>query len=470
MAARRTPPAAGDSYATLTVYNDTGTRVEETYSPTHDFVLPGETEPMTGRALTQTIYDGEPGSDGFVQGRPSTGVPEGGFDLPVRELDSATDAAGPGAPGTLYDTKETRYRYDPIQVGDGDGWALKTPTQVLTQDGSDWSVSSTRFDAEGKVTETKTPQANASTGSAADARTKRTAYYTAAANTARAACGNKPEWAGEVCWHGTAGAPSTGAPIPDVSTTGYSTLLAPTRTVEASGAASRVSTTGYDDAGRPTTSSVSTSGLATPDRAVPDTATTYSATTGLPVTLSNANQTQTTAYDAWGRVTSQTDGTGNTATTTYDPAGHVATENDGKGTYTYTYDGTDSQGRKERRGLVTSLDAGLPSGPDVFTGAYDANGDLIEQNYPGGIQATWTRDLGGTATSSDLHSSPGPTSSTSPRPSTSDGRVRLNSGPESQIRPTPTTTRTASRRSKTPSATTAPPVSTSSPKTPTGRR
>ena len=422
--------AAADKYATLTVYNDAGTRVEETYSPTHDFVLEGETEPMTGRTLTQTIYDGESGSEGFMQGRPTTNVPDGGFDLPVRELASATDKPGPGAPGSLYDTKETRYRYDPIQTGDGDGWELKTPTQVLTQDGSGWSVSSTRFDAEGKVTETKTPQANASTGSAADARTKRTVYYMADANTSRPVCGNKPEWAGEVCWHGTAGAPSTGAAIPDQSTTGYSTLLAPTRTEEASGAASRVSTTGYDAAGRVTTSSVSTSGLATADRAVPDTTTTYSGTTGLPVDISNGSQTQTTAYDTWGRVTSQTDGTGNTATTTYDAAGQVATENDGKGTYTYTYNGTDSQGRKERRGLVTSLDAGLPSGPDVFTGAYDANGTLIEQNYPGGIQATWTRDLGGSATGLTYQQS-GIDLLDFTQTLDRDGRVRLNNGPES---------------------------------------
>ena len=41
---------------------------------------------------------------------------------------------------------------------------------------------------------------------------------------------------------------------------------------------------------------------------------------------------------------------------------------------------------------------GLASGPGVFTGAYDATGSLVEQNYPGGIKATWTRDIAGTET------------------------------------------------------------------------
>ena len=175
-------------------------------------------------------------------------------------------------------------------------------------------------------------------------------------------------------------------------------LLAPTRVEENSGSVSRVDIAEFDGAGRATKSTTTSSGLATADRAVPSTTTAYSPTTGAVTAVTNGTQTQTTAYDTWGRAVSQTDGATNTATTTYDGAGRVAAANDGKGTYAYTYDGTDSRGKKERRGLVTSLDVGLASSPDVFTGAYDATGSLVEQNYPGGIKATWTRDIAGTET------------------------------------------------------------------------
>ncbi len=431
---------AGEKYAALTVYNATGTRVEESYSPTHQFLLENGTM-FTGRTLTQTVYDDEPDAEGFTDGRPTTGVPEGGFDLAVRQFTSATNAtgsfdgpantgAGTPRPGREFDTEETRYYYNPTETGDGDGWLLRTPTRVSTKDGGGWSTTSTRFDTEGKVIETRTPQANATTGSASLARRMQSVYYTADAAASRTECRNKVQWTGEVCWHGAAGAPGSGAAIPQTSATGYTALLAPTRSEETSGAAKRTSITGYDAAGRPVTSSVTTSGLTPADRTVPATTTTYSPTTGLPTSLTNGAQTQTTGYDTWGRVKTQTDGTGNTATTTYDAAGRVATVNDGKGTYTYTYNGTDSQGKKERRGLVTKLGVGLVTGPSEFTGAYDDTGALVEQNYPGDLQATWTHDVTGAPTG--LTYTQGTTellafSNTLDR----DGRVRKANGPAS---------------------------------------
>ena len=248
------------------------------------------------------------------------------------------------------------------------------------------------------MTETRTPQSNESTGTAATARTMQTIYYTPNASAVRPECRNKPQWAGQMCWHGTAGAPSSGAATPDITTTGYSTLLAPTRAVESSGAATRTSVMAFDTAGRAKTSMLTTSGLTTADRTVAPVSTTYSAFTGAPTSVTNGTQTQTIGYDTWGRVTSQSDGAGSTATTSYDAAGRVASANDGKGTYTYTYNGLDSLGKKERRGLVTKLDTGLATGPDEFTGAYNDAGGLIEQNYPGGLKATWTHDLTGAST------------------------------------------------------------------------
>ena len=431
---------AASKYAALTLYNADGTRAEESYSPTSDFVLKDGT-PFTGRTLTQTVYDNETDATGYTDGRPTTNVPAGGFDLPVREFTSATDATGPGdgpdssnhgtpRSGREVDSVETRTYYNPL-TGDGDGWLLKTPTRVSTQDGTGWSTTSTRFDTEGKVTETRTPESNASTGTAATARTTQTVYYTAGTAAARTECQTKPQWAGQVCWHGTAGNPSSGAAIPATTTSAYSTLLAPTRSEETSGSATRVALTGYDAAGRPTTSSVSTTGLGTADRAVPPVTTTYSPTTGAATSLTNGTQTQTTGYDTWGRVTSQTDGVGNTATTGYDTAGRVAAADDGKGTYTYTYNGLDSRGKKERRGLVTKLDVGLASGPDEFTGAYDDNGALVEQNYPGGLKSTWARDLTGAA-STLAYTQAGTDLLAFSNALDQAGRVRTASGPASE--------------------------------------
>ena len=388
---------AADKYATLTVYNTTGTRVEETYDPMRQIVLENGTT-MVARTITQTDYDNEAGA-ALMPGRPTADVPDGGYDLAVEERTSVTDRTSPGADGSLFDTKKTRYTYDPVSTGDGDGWKLKTPTRVMTQDGAGWATTLTRFDAEGKVIETRTPQGTETTnGAGSDTRSAKTVYSTADTSAPRAECQSEPAWAREVCWSGPAGQPGTGQPIPATTTTGYSITLGPTRVEENSGSVSRVDIAEFDAAGRATRSTTTSSGLATADRAVPSTTTAYSPTTGAVTSVTNGTQTQTTAYDTWGRAVSQTDGATNTATTTYDTAGRVAAANDGKGTYAYTYNGTDSRGKKERRGLVTSLDVGLASGLDVFTGAYDATGSLVEQNYPGGIKATWQRDIAGTET------------------------------------------------------------------------
>ncbi|WP_290514356.1 RHS repeat-associated core domain-containing protein [Aeromicrobium sp.] len=417
---------AADKYATLTVYNTGGTRVEETYDPMREMLLDDGT-PVVGRTVTQTVYDDEADAS-LMPGRPTTDVPAGGFGLAVEERTSVTDRTSPGADGNLFDTKKTRYRYDPVSAGDGDGWQLKIPTRGLTQDGSGWSTTLTRFDTEGKIIETRTPQGTETTdGPGLDTRSTNTVYYTADTSASRSECRSKPAWAGEVCWTGPAGQPGSGQPIPATSTTGYSIMLSPTRVEEASGAVTRVDISEFDPAGRTTTSSTTTSGLAKADRAVPATTTTYSPTTGAVTAVSNGTQTQTTGYDSWGRTTSRTDGAGNTATTTYDAAGRVATANDGKGTYNYTYNGTDSRGKAERRGLVTSLDVGLASGPDVFTGAYDASGDLIEQNYPGGIKATWTKDVTGDDLALTYEQGGGPLLAYSSKVD-ADGRVRETTG------------------------------------------
>lgn len=80
----------------------------------------------------------------------------------------------------------------------------------------------------------------------------------------------------------------------------------------------------------------------------------------------------------------------NTSTTTYDIDGQTASINDGKGTSTYTYDGTDSLGHAEHRGLVTSETTGV--GTDTFTGASDSIGNLVSETYPNGLVTTTHHD------------------------------------------------------------------------------
>ncbi|MFI9550484.1 RHS repeat domain-containing protein [Nonomuraea endophytica] len=88
-----------------------------------------------------------------------------------------------------------------------------------------------------------------------------------------------------------------------------------------------------------------------------------------------------------------TDADGNTSITTYTLDNQIATVNDGKGVTTYTYDGISAEGRTERRGIPVKIEA---SGVGVFTAAYDADGQLVQQTYPNGLTASYRYDGRGT--------------------------------------------------------------------------
>lgn len=172
-------------------------------------------------------------------------------------------------------------------------------------------------------------------------------------------------------------------------------LGSPTRQVETAGTVQRIATTTRDSLGRPTKDAVGWVNAPAGQVAVPDRIYTYEPATGEPKSVSAGTQSVVTAVDSWGRTLTQTDGAGNTATSTYDAAGRLATFDDGKGTYTYTYDGTDANGKIERRGLLTKLDVGLASGPDVFKAGYDAAGNQTKVEYPNGVVRTTSYDIRG---------------------------------------------------------------------------
>lgn len=392
LAAEGDTASEAEANASTTLYNAEGTRVERTEGPMHEVVLKNGTT-ATGRSVTETVYDDE----AAVEGVPTPGRaanPADPYDLAVEERTFflAFDENGTSS---VHDTERVRYRYDPVEPGDGDGWDLRTPTRVMVEDATisgGWATTITRFDVEAKPIEERTPAAVAS-GSSTDPRARRTLYYTPGAQSPDADCRNAAQWAGDVCKTTPAGPPSSGAAVPTTHYKAYSRLLTPTRVEETSGSMTRVTRTRLDAAERPI-EQVTTLGTDT----IINTSS-YSTTTGLPETVSGRGKTETTTYDTWGRVRTQTDGSGNTATTVYDKNTRVATFDDGKGTYTYTYDGTDALGRTERRGVVTAVDVGYAAGAaDTIRGAYDPNGALVTQVFPGGTTQTTTLDAAGNQT------------------------------------------------------------------------
>lgn len=379
--------AVAQSLATLTTYDDSGSRIEKVLGPTRTVALKNG-DVISGRDWATTVYDDEAASDPDpvpVPGRPVPVAGDPALNLPAEEREGVVDAVG-----NVHDIIKTRYRYDPVVTGDGDGWITGNATRISQQLGSDWSTTITRYDAQGDLIETRTPQGvAASDGSANDTRSRKVSYYTADASSPIAACRNRPAWVGLECQVGPAGQPS-GVSIPVTTTTGYDYLLNPTRVEDASGSTVRSSITAYDQAGRRTLDKVEVANAPAGDAAVGSVTYAYSLTTGAPITVTSGSMSQTTTYDEWGRVLTQSDGTsgpGNSASTTYDAAGRVATFNDGRGTYTYTYDGTDAAGKVERRGLVTKVDLGLAVGPSEMQLASDASGNATVTKYPNGMTA-----------------------------------------------------------------------------------
>ncbi len=191
-----------------------------------------------------------------------------------------------------------------------------------------------------------------------------------------------------------AGDPASGYPIPAETTLGYNNRGAVTRLEETASTWTRASVTGYDYVGRETSSSTALTDHTTISGTIG-----YDTITGAVTSTTRGGVTEAFSYDTWGRTLTSTDGAGNTATTSYDTAGRTKTASDGKGTYTYTWDGTDTLGNIEHRGLATRIDLGYAAGDtDVVAGAYDAAGGLVQQVLPGGYAQAWTRNLAGQPT------------------------------------------------------------------------
>lgn len=279
-----------------------------------------------------------------------------------------------------------------VKTGDRSGWDLGVATRTIVQDGDDWATSITRYDAKGQVVETRSiGGTQVVDGSANDVFSIKTIYYTADTSSEVSTCRAKPEWDGYPCIVKTAGTPATGFPIPTKTTNGYSIFGSATRVEEAASTSTRATVNAFDYLGRQTSSSVSLAGAATITEA-----TSYSVTSGAIASSSRGGVTQDFTYDTWGRQLTASDGIGNTTATTFYATGATKTVSDGKGVYTYSYDGTDSAGLAEHRGLVTKIDLGYAGdSSDQVEGAYDASGALIKEVLPNGYIQTWMRNIAG---------------------------------------------------------------------------
>jgi RHS repeat-associated protein len=294
----------------------------------------------------------------------------------------------------------TIYGYDPIDgasnTGPTSGWTLGSPTVSTTvmSGNANNIVRSVRFDSSGNVVETREPLSNG-----ADAGSMLTSTFTADAAASDTNCRNRPQWAGLPCSIKPAAAPAVGNAIIGSRIVSYSKWLDATEVIEtsSSSSATRTTTVTHLPDGRPNTAAVTTTGL-TGSTPLPKTQIQYDSATGsrTGTALLNSSDTITSSTswsaDRWGRTTGYTNAQGETTTTDYvlpgvAGAGQVSTVSTPSGSSTptistYSYNGTDAEGKGEHRGLPTGLHV---TGVGSFSAAYNRDGALTTEIMPGGI-------------------------------------------------------------------------------------
>ena len=412
-----------DAMSTQTFYNadivdaagkvvtEAGTLVTDVVEPSRNAALADGTV-IPVRPHTHTTYDeGAPNQVDGVGINPATEQPYRlATSITTGVIDAAVAINGEEPLTPLEISSVTTNVYDKVDAGDaaeGSGWDFGTPTRVTTGG----ITRTTRIDTEGRTIETRQPLSDGN-----DAGTTRTHYYTAAAHHSDPACGHRPEWAGLTCHAFPAAPPSAGAAgaqtMPATRTTAYGKWLGVTETVETSASATRTTATTHDDAGREiaTTTTSTIGGSASR----PGTFTRYDPASGLVAYTgeldhqgsdADPNKRISSTYDAWGRLVSHTNDLGDLTTTVYDAAGRVQSVSDPKGTVTYTYDGTDAEGNRERRGKVTGLAVTRDSDSSdlSFGAAYDADGNMTIQTMPGQIVQKTLYDEAGEPVSLEYH-------------------------------------------------------------------
>lgn len=276
------------------------------------------------------------------------------------------------------------------------GWVVGSPTTVtqVMEAPSSNIVVETRFDDQGRVSETRQPS---STG--ADAGTTRNIYYTAGPNSIDAACGNRPEYAGYVCKN----TPQGGGSVTKHQT-GFNLYGQPatfTETSTGTDGAQRTTTQTYRADGQELKTTVTTSGVTTvavaPVEKLYDAKGVHHGVRALAVGSTPQSEV-TWTQDLWGRTISYTNSLGETTTTEYDGFGNVTKTVSPVSTRTFRYGALSGDGDQEYQGVVTSMtvsDHGGPGSTGTYTATYDGDGNLISQTMPGGFSQHTDYDASG---------------------------------------------------------------------------
>ncbi len=356
---RQAALAAGTSSAsvattldTQNTYSSDGVELLESLGPDHQLMLDDGTLANARQDVVNSYGDESTFGEGLL-------------------TQSVEGALADGATGDV-DTRATTYQYS----GQSNiGLIVAAPTSTTTDPTGLDIVTTTKYDSDGNVIATIMP-GNPAGG---DAHETDTTYYRAGTGSGVSACDSTPQFAGMVCETAPAAQP-TGS-LPEIQTTTYTydfygnTL---TRT-DTSGATVRTWTYTYDGAGR-----LKTTAVTGPGASLPTVTQNYDTTTGLPSTTADGTTTLTRTYDTLGRLKTYEDGAGNTTTYTYDGLDRVATLSDGKATQTYTYESS-----ADERGLITGV---ADSAGGTFTGTYDADGNLVDEHLPNGLDQCTTYD------------------------------------------------------------------------------
>jgi RHS repeat-associated protein len=252
---------------------------------------------------------------------------------------------------------------------------LKAPKGVaIDAEGNAWIA-----DTANSNVQEWTPNGTGYGSGTATAHDTQTIYYTAGENAKITACGEHPEWANLTCEIQPAAQPEGSLPKVPVTTYTYNVWGEPETITSTSGTTTRTTTNTYDAAGRLKTMHVSS----TEGKALPTVTDKYSETLGVLEEQSNEGKTKPLVehYNTLGQLTSYTDATESTTSYEYDVDGRVKKTNDGKGTEAFTYNGT--------TGLLTELINEYGTTKLTFTATYDAEGHMLTESYPNGMNAIY---------------------------------------------------------------------------------
>jgi RHS repeat-associated protein len=376
----------------ISSYSADGQDLVDTLGPSVRVALQSDLADPSGANPT-LVAGSEVIARGHEVSRYDEGKPDGlAYHLVTTETEGATVFGYPAD----ADVRVTKHGYG-AEKGGTSGWKLRESTSVVADVGGVAMTSYVIFDDNGRATESRGVEA---TGG--DARTLRSISYTAGANAADAACGNKPEWAGQPCVSRYAGAIVGGdgarmpTDLPVKRIEGYSRFGDVTRVSETAAGKTRVTVTQHDGADRVLSTQI-TSDEGAP---LPAVTTEYDPVTGDAVRTTSGDSTLTREFDVLGRLIRYTDADGGVTTNEFDGYGKPVKVSDNTGSTTYAYDR-----QAEPRGFLTSVTDSLAG---TFGAKYGPDGQLVEQSYPGGLtrvdkldasgeptQRTYTRDSDG---------------------------------------------------------------------------